>query len=498
MPVFRCTAVVLTLAAAVSLQAATLDVLSFNVWHSDTGGAASRANIVETIKASRANLVGLQELNSASDAEAIRQGLGDGWYFHHVSDLGFFSRYPITAVSPQRLGVRLEIEGRQVWFFNAHLAHAPYGPYQLAGISYNGGPLRDPNTAAGIAAVIDDQRNRLAEARNYLEDMRQSGALGTDGTLLLGDFNEPSHLDWTQRAKTAGLKRAIVPWPVSKAFVEAGFLDSYRSVYSDEVAEPGYTWSPLFGPTYREAHYPAGVTEPQDRIDLIYHRGGGLRVLDAAMVGPQGDGLSRIQYGQGIGSSQAGRFPSDHRGVWVRLQIDGTEPATATRLTFAGLAHNPGNDRALNQGYGDRSAATPNVLARFQGSGGALWDTYDSARDGSSEANWRGGVAQLQDGGAGRFHELVLTPDAGYGVTIDRFRLLDYQRWAGGHSVVWSVRNAQGATLASGTANVPADGVITVETGLGALQQQELTLRLEQRSGDKADLAIDDIEFRQR
>ncbi|MFC4161509.1 endonuclease/exonuclease/phosphatase family protein [Chitinimonas lacunae] len=489
-------AATMAVSAAVLAAEQTIDVLSFNIWHSDTGGAAARANIVEVIRRSQASVVGLQELNRAADGEAIRQALGPGWYFHHSSDLGFLSRYPISAVSPQRLGVRLDVAGQPLWVFNAHLAHAPYGPYQLAGIAYFGGPLRDPRTSAGVNAVVADQQARVREAQNYLEDMRRSGALGDSSTVLLGDFNEPSHLDWSARAAQAGLQRAVVPWPTSRTFVEAGFLDSYRTVFPDEVAQPGPTWSPLYGPSYRDTHYPAGVTEPQDRIDLIYHRGTRLSALDAGLVGPSGDALARIAYGQGIGYGQAGQFPSDHRGVWVRLRL---RDPVSTRLDFAGLPHNPGNDSALNQGYGDRAAATPAVTVRFQAYGGAYWDSYDSSRGSAIvDSNWAGGVAQLQSGGSGSYHDFVLTPDAGTSVVLERFRLLDYQYWAGGHSVGWWVLDASGTTLASGTATVPTDGTVMVETGLSAARQGEITLRLAQLSGDGSDLAIDDIEFRQR
>ena len=47
---------------------------------------------------------------------------------------------------------------------------------------------------------------------------------------LTGDFNEPSHLDWTTAAANAKLCPLPVTWPSSKAVVDAGFVDAYEWV----------------------------------------------------------------------------------------------------------------------------------------------------------------------------------------------------------------------------------------------------------------------------
>jgi hypothetical protein len=51
---------------------------------------------------------------------------------------------------------------------------------------------------------------------------------------LTGDFNVPSHLDYTEAAMgTSDYVKFVVEWPVSKAIEAAGFRDSWREV------EPG-------------------------------------------------------------------------------------------------------------------------------------------------------------------------------------------------------------------------------------------------------------------
>ncbi len=92
---------------------------------------------------------------------------------------------------------------------------------------------------------------------------------------------------------------------------------------------------------------------------------------------------------------------------------------------------------------------------------------------------------------------MLLTPDAGFGVSIDSFSLLDYDDGLGqGHSVRWELLG-NGAVLASGLSDVPANGQLPVVTGLPPFFDGPLELRLTHVSGFNNDLAIDDILFRQ-
>src|SRR3989304_3257154 len=63
---------------------------------------------------------------------------------------------------------------------------------------------------------------------------------------MTGDFNPPSHLDWTVEVAAVRPDVVIYPveWPVSKVLADAGLRDSYREAYPDPVAKPGFTWTP--------------------------------------------------------------------------------------------------------------------------------------------------------------------------------------------------------------------------------------------------------------
>ena len=80
-------------------------------------------------------------------------------------------------------------------------------------------------------------------------------------TILVGDFNEPSYLDWTEAAAKSGRHPIKVAWPSTKAFAAIGFLDSYRRIYPDEMAHPGFTWTPTTKPDDAKDHH--------DRLDYV-------------------------------------------------------------------------------------------------------------------------------------------------------------------------------------------------------------------------------------
>ena len=122
---------------------------------------------------------------------------------------------------------------------------------------------------------------------------------------LTGDFNSPSHLDWTRAVADA---RADVPypvrWPASAALAEAGFVDSYRSVHPDPVADPGFTWTPG-GPEAR-------THDVFDRIDWVLSAGPATAV-SSRLVGETGNPQVDV--------ATPGRFPTDHRGVVSTFEV---------------------------------------------------------------------------------------------------------------------------------------------------------------------------------
>lgn len=445
-----------------------LGVMSFNVWTAE-GSSSGRAGIVAAVQAGNADIVGFQEMGGGAGS-TVADSLG--MFYDNGSQIATSYRILDTSYSH---GVRVELApGHEAYVFNVHLQHYFYGPYQLAGIPYVNGPLYDPDSPADLAAVVQDQIDSRGDAiASVLAEMQQALASGLP-VFLTGDFNEASHLDWTAAADAAGVHSAEVPWPTSIAVQNAGLSDSYRVVHPDEVADPGNTWSPVYGPDYVNS----GVLEPQDRIDIVYYAGQGVTPMSSNTVGPS-DGISDIA---------VGGFPSDHRGVASQFQL---AELRATTLTFTALG---ANGASIDQGYADHALSTPNLALTYAGAGGE-WKTYTGN-------NWGKGVAFLDSGDGGEadgaIYILSIDADAGFAATLDSFDLID---WAtsdtSGHQVQWSLLDAGGGVITSGLASVGDDQLLHIDTGLAGPVAGGLALRLVHVAGADNELGIDNVVFDQ-
>ena len=132
---------------------------------------------------------------------------------------------------------------------------------------------------------------------------------------LVGDFNSPSQLDWTQ---ADGGQRDEVPypfaWPVGTAVATAGFRDSYREVHADPVETPGFTWTPG-GPE-------TDPKEVHDRIDWVL-AAGPAETEESEILGEDG--------GPDVDIAAGNPFPSDHRGVVSTFSVGTGRDARARR-----------------------------------------------------------------------------------------------------------------------------------------------------------------------
>jgi len=296
----------------------TLRVMSHNIW---SGGANDSKPIDETvavIRAAGADIIGIQETRlesvpctadlcpatGPSVAQAIAEALGYFVYDQTATNDALWanailSRYPIGAATPNDLGVAIDVDGRTVYAYNIHLDDSPYQPYQLLGIEYGSAPFVHSETAA-----IEFARATRGPATDLLR-VDVALAAGADAAFVFGDFNEPSHLDWTPEAVAAGLQPIPVAWPTTIGIEAMGFTDAYRAVHPDPVADPGFTWTPTSDPADPDDHH--------DRIDFVFARGETLKVTDAQIVGESADTAGIV----------VTPWPSDHRAVVAEVTIGG-------------------------------------------------------------------------------------------------------------------------------------------------------------------------------
>jgi exodeoxyribonuclease-3 len=288
-----CVSIFVTLTSTADAQTVTsLRVMSYNVF---VGGAAygPLSRTVGVIQAAQADVIGLQEIGGS--AASIASSLGF-YYYGFNSDTAIISRYPIAEVLNQ--GVRLQLSpGQDAYIFNVHLAAYPYQPYDI----------RDGLITTEAQAIAAANSARGGSTSALLNQM--TPALGSGSPVFLtGDFNEPSHLDWTQTAASAGLHFGKkVDWPTSHAIANAGMSDSYRVLRPNVITQPGNTWTPGSPAPNQDAN------EVFDRIDFVYYSGPNVNPTSVQTLG----------YNASDGSTDIAiqPYPSDHRAVVTQFSL---------------------------------------------------------------------------------------------------------------------------------------------------------------------------------
>ncbi|MDH4442726.1 MAG: endonuclease/exonuclease/phosphatase family protein [Rhizobium sp.] len=294
-----------------------LTVMSFNIWGGGGNAGKSVDETVAVIKTVGADIVGIQETRLEPDpctaescsatgeskARAIAEKLGYFFYDQGQQNAALWanailSRYPTGKATPHDLGVEIDVNGRKVYAFNLHLTDFPYQPYQLLNIEYGTAPFLKTAAEAELAA----KAARGPALDLFFADLKHAD--GADAAFVFGDFNEPSHLDWTDAAVRAGRHPLAVGYPSSRRIeAEGGFIDLFRAAFPDPVAKPGCTWTPTSEPTASDDHH--------DRIDYTLGRAKNLTVIKAGIVGektPEADIVVTP-------------WPSDHRASMAVVQF---------------------------------------------------------------------------------------------------------------------------------------------------------------------------------
>ena len=285
--------------------------MEFNIEYGGT--VVDFHSVIRAIRAADPDVVGIEE--AWGRTAEIAKDLGWGYYDRRLQ---LISRLPLID-PPGADGAYTFVQtspGRVVAVANVHLPSYPYSPERI-------------QLGATRAQVMGwERRYRVPAARPVVDALAPLIAAGIP-SFLLGDFNTPSHLDWTRSAVgTRPQIRYPVDWPVSELVERIGLRDSFREVHPDPVSTPGLTW-PSGRPRPPDVWNP-GPHAPQDRIDFVY-AGGPLTALRSVVVGERG--------GPGV-TIGVDPWPSDHRAVLSTFRVHPATPpvlvAVDTRLVTAG------------------------------------------------------------------------------------------------------------------------------------------------------------------
>jgi hypothetical protein len=323
----------------------SIRVMTYNIWYG--GEQVNLRDTADAIKNAKPDIVGVQECDANLHELASLCGLPYVDERRHIIsrfpifDSGGTGRrteegsgaYSIHGLDSEAVHAWILIApGKVIAFANTHQDWDPYGPDFAA--------LGVPNDEL---LVIEE--NARGEDTRALANAFRGLAKTITPFFLTGDFNCPSHLDWTD--DMIGVLPQITcsfDWPSSLNLRNIGLIDSFRSVHPHPEKKPGITFGldlpdPVL-PTPTEEEVAAAVEQQtipllvnggdqfRDRIDFVYVSGD-VEVLDswvvsktkAAMIDERRGGISR--------AVSNFPWPSDHCAVMTFALV---RPVTAPPL----------------------------------------------------------------------------------------------------------------------------------------------------------------------
>jgi endonuclease/exonuclease/phosphatase (EEP) superfamily protein YafD len=321
-----------------------LKVMQFNIWQEGTVVPSGFEAIVDEIIKLDADVVTFSEVRNYKNTrfnDRIVKRLkekGHHYFSFYSEDSGILSRYPITAYStvfPLKndqgsiYKAHINFYGTTITVYTAHLDYKHAANYLSRGYhSSNWEKLSAP--VLDINSILKDNTasQRDEAIRLFIADAQHEIA-NKHIVILGGDFNEPSHLDWTEASRHLYERKVAVPWTLTKMLEEAGFVDTYRLKFPDAITHPGITF-PAYNKDvpYKKLLW-APDSDDRDRIDYIfYYPNKRLKLKNVYLIGPD----SSIERGQIVKEDTKdplilpkGIWPTDHRAILGVFRINSKE-----------------------------------------------------------------------------------------------------------------------------------------------------------------------------
>lgn len=332
----------LLLFALFSLQAKKsfdITVLQWNIWQEGTVIPGGYEAIVDEIVRLKPDFVTFSEVRNYKQTrfneritESLRQR-GENYYSFYSYDSGLLSRYPIEdslTVFPEKddhgsiYKLTTTVNNRKMAIYTGHLDYLNCAYYNVRG--YDGSTWKEIPKPESVAEVLAVNTASLRDdaIELFLKEAKKDLKAGYC-VIIGGDFNEPSHLDWTTRtAELNDHNGMVIPWTVSTALYQAGFKDGYRVVWPNPVSHPGFTYPSDNELAAIKKLTWAPTADERERIDFIYYQGKGMKAVEAKLYGP----ITSIARSKRVTETSAdpflqpaGVWPTDHKGVWMKFRI---------------------------------------------------------------------------------------------------------------------------------------------------------------------------------
>ncbi len=319
-------------------QEKEIKFLQLNIWQEGVMVKNGYEALADELARADADFVMLSEVRNYKGPRfcdrivASLKERGKTYYSFYSYDSGLLSKYPIVdsaVIFPENgdhgsiYKLTADWEGKRVCVYTAHLDYRNCAYYRVRGYDGSTWEKMEPDTVVASLLADNVASQRDDAIRQFIADAEKETAQG-HLVFIGGDFNEPSHLDWTEATKDSADHRGVViPWTVSTMLTQAGYKDTYREMYPDPVKNPGYTYPADSKETEVSRLTWTPDADERERIDFIYYYPQkGLKLLQANVFGPRGSirNSMRVQENtQDVFIEPLGVWPTDHKGVLVRF-----------------------------------------------------------------------------------------------------------------------------------------------------------------------------------
>ncbi|EGT42713.1 hypothetical protein CAEBREN_16719 [Caenorhabditis brenneri] len=268
-------------------------MMTYNAWNS-----GSHVNDGERKTLKHIDSTGRE--TPADFAKQFVKKLGSSWVgVFSNNGQAIFTRHsfvPNTEFSNSRgIGAKILLSnGKIIAVWSMYLTWKSYGPYKVF----------DQNITKLEQITNIEYSSRGWQIRDLLAQNEMQMWMNESEHVPVfvgGDFNSPSHLDWTEQTKERH-RGWVVEWPATKLLEQAGFVDTYRKVYPNALKDPGYTWSPVM-----KYNIELKMDEPQDRIDFLFYKGHIIAEKCETYYGNKNEDLTQ--------NVEDNDYPSDHAAV---------------------------------------------------------------------------------------------------------------------------------------------------------------------------------------
>lgn len=319
-----------------------LSFLTFNVWQEGTSVPNGFDQICDVIIETNPDIICFVEVRNYKEQDwttkivkALAESGQEYYRGYAGGDVSLISKYPLDngkqVFTNSDMGTvvnfDVNVDGNIIVVSGVHLDYTYYASNLPRG--YNGGDpnweiIEDgkgnpkPNTILDSIQAYSLKSSRDEAITSFINSVKSE----SKPVILMGDFNEPSFLDWTENTKEMfDHNGVVIPWGNTKILHQEGFVDTFRAFYPDEAANPGFTWPSKTSQKKSTSWTP--LADERDRVDYIFFKGSDIKIKEVSIVGPKEsfvyDKMNTINTDKDKFMASHLPWPSDHKAVYTKL-----------------------------------------------------------------------------------------------------------------------------------------------------------------------------------